>query len=279
MPADPEGKPPTVTPVRVVIALCLIAPFVAMLWVSSYAKVDPTFIGIPFFYWYQMLWVLISTALTVIAYKLWQRDQRARKGVLRHEGRRERRRARRLHLLLPGRHGHGLPGGALAEGRERRQPRRMGPGRTFVRHLGHLVPARRRPVHRVHLRRRSRGDLRGGRGRLLRRAVHDPRVPADLHLPAAPVVGLAQARVRDHLGLRPRALRLEGALAGGRRHGHPGHDAVHRTPTRRHPGRAGRDGRGRWREHPLVRQGPAAADRVRGARRVHLLVRSAGSRR
>ncbi|MFJ3282235.1 DUF3311 domain-containing protein [Streptomyces halstedii] len=65
---------------RVVIGLCLLAPFVAMLWVSSYAKVDPTFIGIPFFYWYQMLWVLISTALTMTAYKLWQRDQRARKG-------------------------------------------------------------------------------------------------------------------------------------------------------------------------------------------------------
>lgn len=68
-----------VTPVRVVIALCLVAPFVAMLWVGSYAKVDPTFIGIPFFYWYQMAWVLISTALTMIAYRLWQRDQRGRK--------------------------------------------------------------------------------------------------------------------------------------------------------------------------------------------------------
>lgn len=75
-----DAKPPTVTPVRVVIALCLIAPFVAMLWVDSYAKVEPTFIGIPFFYWYQMLWVFISTALTMIAYVLWQRDQRARKG-------------------------------------------------------------------------------------------------------------------------------------------------------------------------------------------------------
>ncbi|GAB2857328.1 DUF3311 domain-containing protein [Streptomyces deserti] len=67
-----------VTPVRVVIAFCLIAPFVAMLWVGSYAKTDPVFIGIPFFYWYQMAWVLISTVLTGIAYKLWQRDQRAR---------------------------------------------------------------------------------------------------------------------------------------------------------------------------------------------------------
>jgi hypothetical protein len=76
----PEVRPPAVTPVRVVIALCLLVPFVAMLWVGSYAKVDPTFIGIPFFYWYQMLWVLISTALTMTAYQLWQRDQRARRG-------------------------------------------------------------------------------------------------------------------------------------------------------------------------------------------------------
>ncbi|WP_078965981.1 DUF3311 domain-containing protein [Streptomyces aureocirculatus] len=81
MPDAPEVSPPVVTPVRVVIALCLVAPFVAMLWVSSYAKADPTFIGIPFFYWYQMLWVLISTVLTMIAYQLWQRDQRARKAL------------------------------------------------------------------------------------------------------------------------------------------------------------------------------------------------------
>ncbi|MEV4945267.1 DUF3311 domain-containing protein [Streptomyces sp. NPDC053755] len=75
-----QERQPTVTPVRVVVALCLIAPFVAMLWVSSYAKVEPTFIGIPFFYWYQMAWVVISTALTMVAYTLWQRDQRSRKG-------------------------------------------------------------------------------------------------------------------------------------------------------------------------------------------------------
>ncbi|MEU3376646.1 DUF3311 domain-containing protein [Streptomyces caelestis] len=76
--APEASRGATVTPMRVVIALCLIAPFVAMLWVGSYAQTDPAFIGIPFFYWYQMAWVLISTALTMIAFKLWQRDQRAR---------------------------------------------------------------------------------------------------------------------------------------------------------------------------------------------------------
>ncbi|KUN02427.1 hypothetical protein AQI95_26780 [Streptomyces yokosukanensis] len=78
MSETPEVRPPVVTPVRVIITFCLVAPFVALLWVGSYAKTDPAFIGIPFFYWYQMLWVLISAALTMIAYKLWLRDQRGR---------------------------------------------------------------------------------------------------------------------------------------------------------------------------------------------------------
>ncbi|WHM30869.1 DUF3311 domain-containing protein [Streptomyces sp. BPPL-273] len=76
--APEVSRGPVVTPVRVVIGLCLVAPFVAMLWVGSFAKTDPAFIGIPFFYWYQMAWVLVSTALTVIAYQLWRRDQRGR---------------------------------------------------------------------------------------------------------------------------------------------------------------------------------------------------------
>jgi hypothetical protein len=66
-PETAEG--PVVTPVRVVIALCLVAPFVAMLWVGSYAKTDPAFIGIPFFYWYQMLWVPLTVVLTIIVYR------------------------------------------------------------------------------------------------------------------------------------------------------------------------------------------------------------------
>ncbi|WKX72503.1 DUF3311 domain-containing protein [Streptomyces sp. XD-27] len=79
MPETPgtNGTRPVVTPARVVIGLCLVAPFVAMLWVGSYAKVDPKAFGIPFFYWYQMLWVLISTGLTAIAYVLVRREKRA----------------------------------------------------------------------------------------------------------------------------------------------------------------------------------------------------------
>jgi hypothetical protein len=48
--------------------LLFVIQFIASLWVSSYNSVDPTWIGIPFFYWYQMLWVIIGAILTAIVY-------------------------------------------------------------------------------------------------------------------------------------------------------------------------------------------------------------------
>ena len=48
--------------------LLLLIPFIAMLWVSSYNRADPEFLGFPFFYWYQFLWVLIGAALTATVY-------------------------------------------------------------------------------------------------------------------------------------------------------------------------------------------------------------------
>jgi hypothetical protein len=80
MSTSTESRRSVVTPRRALIALCLAAPYVAILWVGSYAETDPAFIGIPFFYWYQMLWVIIASALTGIAHLLWQRDRRDRRG-------------------------------------------------------------------------------------------------------------------------------------------------------------------------------------------------------
>lgn len=79
-PAPPDPRPPVVTAARVIAALCLLAPFVALLWVDSYARLTPRFIGIPFFYWYQMAWVPVAAALTYTAYVLVRREERARKG-------------------------------------------------------------------------------------------------------------------------------------------------------------------------------------------------------
>jgi hypothetical protein len=57
-------------PVRRVLwaRLLLIVPFVAMLWVSSYNFAEPMLAGIPFFYWYQLLWILISAVLIAFVY-------------------------------------------------------------------------------------------------------------------------------------------------------------------------------------------------------------------
>ena len=48
--------------------LLLLVQFVFLLWVPSYNRLEPTLIGLPFFYWYQLLWVLISAILTAIVY-------------------------------------------------------------------------------------------------------------------------------------------------------------------------------------------------------------------
>ncbi len=48
--------------------LLLLLPFLGMLWVSSYNSVEPTVAGVPFFYWYQLLWVLLSAAIVAVVY-------------------------------------------------------------------------------------------------------------------------------------------------------------------------------------------------------------------
>ncbi|HMA45965.1 MAG TPA: DUF3311 domain-containing protein [Frankiaceae bacterium] len=58
--------------------MLLLVPFVALLWVASYAKAEPRLLGFPFFYWYQLMWVLVAAALTYAAYRLVKADARAR---------------------------------------------------------------------------------------------------------------------------------------------------------------------------------------------------------
>jgi hypothetical protein len=48
--------------------LLFVVEFVAVLWPPFYNKTDPTWIGIPFFYWYQLLCVILGAVLTAIVY-------------------------------------------------------------------------------------------------------------------------------------------------------------------------------------------------------------------
>jgi hypothetical protein len=43
----------------------LAVPFIALLWVPFYNSIEPTLWGIPFFYWYQFLWVILTSALII----------------------------------------------------------------------------------------------------------------------------------------------------------------------------------------------------------------------
>jgi len=69
-----------------VCAVLLLAPFVALLWVSSYAKDSPRLFGFPFFYWYQFMWVLISAGATFLAYVLVRRVEPARERLEHRSG-------------------------------------------------------------------------------------------------------------------------------------------------------------------------------------------------
>ncbi|HVW53356.1 MAG: DUF3311 domain-containing protein [Burkholderiales bacterium] len=46
----------------------LVIPWIAMIWVPSYNKVEPQVAGFPFFYWYQLFWVLVSAVITAVVY-------------------------------------------------------------------------------------------------------------------------------------------------------------------------------------------------------------------
>jgi hypothetical protein len=54
--------------------LLLLLQFVPALWVPFYNSVEPTFIGIPFFYWFQLVLVLVSAAVTSFVYLATERN-------------------------------------------------------------------------------------------------------------------------------------------------------------------------------------------------------------
>ena len=50
------------------VYLLLIVPLIAQLWVPFYNRALPDWAGIPFFYWYQLVWVPLTAAVLYIVY-------------------------------------------------------------------------------------------------------------------------------------------------------------------------------------------------------------------
>ena len=180
---------------RWTLIVVLLAPAVVLpLLVPLYDTEDPTLFGFPFYFWFQLALIPVAVVLTVIAYYL-------AKGADRVTARPRRGGAAMsdvstvafsvflfFFLLVT------VLGFAAARWRRAAgtgQPRRVGPRRPRLRHVHRLVPDRRRPLHGLHVRRGARAAVRRQRDRLLRGAVHDRGLPADLPVPAAAVVGLA----------------------------------------------------------------------------------------
>ncbi|MGL5866895.1 MAG: DUF3311 domain-containing protein [Dermatophilaceae bacterium] len=67
---DHDTVPPARTVLLVLAGALLVIPVVALVWVGSYARVEPTFAGWPFFVWYQFLWVFLCSGMTYLAHRI-----------------------------------------------------------------------------------------------------------------------------------------------------------------------------------------------------------------
>jgi hypothetical protein len=63
----------------ILIAIGIVMP----LLVPLYARQEPALFGMPFFYWYQMLWVLIDALLLWVCYVVLVREDRRRRDAVR----------------------------------------------------------------------------------------------------------------------------------------------------------------------------------------------------
>jgi hypothetical protein len=59
-----------------VVHLLLILPFIALLWVPFYDRAEPALAGIPFYYWYQMLWIFLGALVLLPVYLAEERDNK-----------------------------------------------------------------------------------------------------------------------------------------------------------------------------------------------------------
>ena len=45
------------------LRVLLLLPFIGLLWIPFYNRVEPTILGFPFFYWYLFAWVPVTSLL------------------------------------------------------------------------------------------------------------------------------------------------------------------------------------------------------------------------
>ena len=53
-----------------VVVLLLALPYLGLCFPQVYARATPALLGFPFFYWYQLAWVVLTSALLYVVYRL-----------------------------------------------------------------------------------------------------------------------------------------------------------------------------------------------------------------
>lgn len=53
---------------RAVWYVILFIPFFVAIWVPFFNRVEPSLFGIPFFYWFQFVWIVVAAVVTGLAY-------------------------------------------------------------------------------------------------------------------------------------------------------------------------------------------------------------------
>jgi hypothetical protein len=66
----------------ILLAIAIIVPLI----VPLYARAEPALWGMPFFYWYQMLWVFIDAFLVWVTFVIVRREDRRRREAVRGAG-------------------------------------------------------------------------------------------------------------------------------------------------------------------------------------------------
>lgn len=65
-----DGVPTTSRGLLIASGVVLVLPVIAMVWVGSYARKAPELGGFPFFFWYQLMWVVLCVGTSFVAYLL-----------------------------------------------------------------------------------------------------------------------------------------------------------------------------------------------------------------
>jgi hypothetical protein len=63
-PAPTRAVPPLPLRTRVVAGILILIPLIALAVVPLYTSESPRLLGFPFFYWYSILWVFLTSGFT-----------------------------------------------------------------------------------------------------------------------------------------------------------------------------------------------------------------------